>query len=75
LFTTAVTKVTAKEHDDDHHVDGVSELRPPKSLLFILKRMHVYGEPRRNDVDRKKPNKSEKRLYETRPFQIRCIIL
>jgi hypothetical protein len=39
-------------HDDDDHVDEVSELWPPTSLLFILHVIHEHGEPRWKDIDR-----------------------
>jgi hypothetical protein len=40
--------------------DYVSELRPPTGLLFMPWMLYEYGETRWNDIDRGKPNNSEK---------------
>jgi hypothetical protein len=42
--------------------DYVSELRPPTGLLFIPQMIYEYGGPWWNDIDRKKPKNSEKKL-------------
>jgi hypothetical protein len=35
--------------------DEVSELQPPTGLLFVPPMIFGYGEPRWNNVDRRKP--------------------
>jgi hypothetical protein len=42
--------------------DYVSELRPPTGLLFIPKMIYEYGQPRWNDIDRRKQKTSDKDL-------------
>jgi hypothetical protein len=39
--------------------ENVFEFRPPTGLLFISQMIYEYGEPRWNDIDRKKPKNSE----------------
>jgi hypothetical protein len=41
--------------------NGVSEFRPPTGLL-LPQMIYEYGEPRRNDTDRRKPKNSKKSL-------------
>jgi hypothetical protein len=43
-------------------LDYVSELRPPTGLLSIPQVMYEHGEPRWNDIDRRKPKNLEKSL-------------
>jgi hypothetical protein len=42
--------------------DYVSELRHPTGQLFIHQMIYEYGEPRWINIDRLKPNNSEKNL-------------
>jgi hypothetical protein len=42
--------------------ETMSDLRPPKGILFVpqMAGLYEYGEPRRNDTDKEKPKNSEK---------------
>jgi hypothetical protein len=43
----------------------VSELHPPKGLLFIPQIIYEYGEPRWNNIVWRKPKKSDRKLFTT----------
>jgi hypothetical protein len=49
--------------------DKVSKLRPTVVLLFILQVMYKYGEPRRNDIDRRNRKTREQLVQELYCYQ------